>query len=75
MYLTRQERQALRDASAGINGPLDHIVAGIRQTNPQAFHTKETLSERVFYHEPKNNEPYKAYMRPASSKLLDRRRG
>jgi hypothetical protein len=71
MHLTHQECQALRDASGGKNGSLAQIVAGILQTNPRAFHTKETLPDRVFYDQPMRNEPYNAFMRPASSSVQD----
>ncbi|MCI0152224.1 hypothetical protein KNO81_41185 [Paraburkholderia sediminicola] len=77
MYLTHQERQPLRDASGEINGSLDlyQIVVGILQTNPGAFHTKETLPDRVFYDEPMRNEPHKAFMRPASTQLRGKHKG
>jgi hypothetical protein len=75
MYLTHQERQALRDASGGINGSLEKIVAGMIQANPGAFHTKETLSDRVFYDEPMRNEPHKAFTRPANTQLRGKHKG
>ncbi|SIO72583.1 hypothetical protein SAMN05444172_9032 [Burkholderia sp. GAS332] len=52
MYLTQEERQALRDASADGIDAISQLLTWLIQTNPQAFHTAQTLSARMFYHEP-----------------------
>ncbi|MFL9961023.1 hypothetical protein PQR02_07830 [Paraburkholderia sediminicola] len=63
MYLTHQERRTLQLAADKSNQALERIVAGIRAANPGAFHTKESLSERVFHHKPEGHVPYRGYMR------------
>lgn len=70
MYLTDQERQTLQLATEKSNQTFDkpnqtleRIVSTIRDVNPGAFHTKESLSEHVFLHKPKGDVPYRDYMR------------
>ncbi|CAE6846690.1 hypothetical protein R75461_07277 [Paraburkholderia nemoris] len=63
MYLTDDERQALLSASVNRAESLDQILKRIRRTNPDAFHTDETLSSRVFYDEPMGSEPCRGFVR------------
>jgi hypothetical protein len=41
---------------------LNQQIAYLVEINPLAFHNEKTLSERVFYHQPSANIPYKSYI-------------
>ncbi|MCI0151924.1 hypothetical protein KNO81_39490 [Paraburkholderia sediminicola] len=62
MYLNPQERQALRDASIGGIVAIRQLVAQLKQVNPQAFHTEQTLATRMFFHGPPPSTPCKGYV-------------
>ncbi|CAE6845224.1 hypothetical protein R75461_07218 [Paraburkholderia nemoris] len=63
MYLTRKERQALRDVVARGDGSLDEVIWQIRQINPDAFHSADTLPGRRFHHQPVRGEPCVSFAR------------
>jgi hypothetical protein len=62
MYLTLQERRILQLSATGSNQAPERTAAEIRAANPEAFHTNETLPERVFHHKPRGNVPYGGYL-------------
>jgi hypothetical protein len=62
--LNELQRQKLRDLSRALTGdkkdypvqpnePLEAYLAELRDQYPEAFHTKESLKERVFMDEPR----------------------
>ncbi|MCI0152195.1 hypothetical protein KNO81_41030 [Paraburkholderia sediminicola] len=57
IHLTPEQRQALWEVSSEGIGRIDHVIQQIRQVNPHAFHTNETLAGRMFHHEPKPYVP------------------
>lgn len=58
--LTYEQRESLQAAK---KGSLDKVVAELRQRNPSAFHTTESLGTRRFFDRPLRNEPCMAYLR------------
>ena len=46
------------------NDALDIVVNEIRQQSPECFHTEATLSERVFFDQPKPHVACAGYMVP-----------
>lgn len=57
MYLTHEERQVLLNASISGIDAVEHALNLIRCANPNAFHTGQSLSSRVFFDQPMRNEP------------------
>jgi hypothetical protein len=52
-------RYVLMDAAAfGVNR-IDQVVERLRLEHPDAFHSKDSLPERGFAHEPKTAIPYR----------------
>jgi hypothetical protein len=58
MYLTAEKQAALQRVVLKGTKKIDEIAAQLRGANPAAFHTTETLPERVFFHEPPQLLPY-----------------
>lgn len=52
--------------SAAQHGGIDVVTEQIRKENPSALHVEvgegETLSSRVFFHQPIRNEPAKGFI-------------
>lgn len=69
MLLTDQEHAALTIAAYSGEDVLERTIARIRKENPAAFHTKESLRERVFYDEPLNELPCARFVRPVAPAL------
>ena len=65
MYLTGSERNALCAAATQGGLQLDGTIRRIREQNPRAFHTADSLRDRVFYDQPTLNEPHRYFVRPA----------
>lgn len=49
---------------ASHNEALDLVVAEIKAQYPEHFHTDASLSERVFYNQPRRDLPCAGYMVP-----------
>lgn len=62
LLLTYEQRESLQAAR---KGNLDKVVADLRQRNPTAFHTSESLHSRCFFDRPLRNEPCIGYVRNA----------
>jgi len=60
--LTYEQRESLQAAK---KSNLDKVVAELRQRNPTAFHTTESLGTRCFFDRPLRNEPCIGYLRNA----------
>ena len=58
MQLTDHQRMLLRDAAAAGIASIDEIITQLRRTNPEAFHTSESLVQRVFIHDPGHAIPF-----------------
>lgn len=54
---------------ASHNEALDLVVAEIKAQYPEHFHTDETLSQRVFYNQPKRDLPCAGYMVPIITRV------
>lgn len=78
--LNELQRQKLRDLSRALTGdkkdypvqpnePLEAYLAELRDQYPEAFHTKESLKERVFMDEPRFM-PHANYVRPYAQSPL-----
>lgn len=59
MHLPRHQRQLMQRTDS-----LDNLIEQIREENPAALHTSETLSERVFFHQPAREIPHADYLEP-----------
>ena len=59
---TPDQREALWAVSSDDIASIDQVVRQIRQANPQAFHTRKTLSERTFFHSPGYGVPCKGFV-------------
>ncbi|CAE6857098.1 hypothetical protein R75461_07772 [Paraburkholderia nemoris] len=68
MYLTSEERDALRQAAQEGIHAINHQVFRLRTGNPTAFHDGNSLRERVFLIEPRNVTWYRDFIRPAPPK-------
>ena len=66
MYLSNEDRDALRRAALEGIHAINHRVFRLRTTNPAAFHDGNSLGERVFLVEPRNVTRYSNFIRPAS---------
>lgn len=62
LLLTYEQRESLQAAK---KTNLDKVVADLRQRNPTAFHTTESLRTRCFFDRPLRNEPCIGYLRNA----------
>jgi hypothetical protein len=60
LLLTYEQRESLQAAR---KGNLDKVVADLRQRNPSAFHTSDSLHSRCFFDRPLRNEPCIGYLR------------
>jgi hypothetical protein len=69
MLLTQSQRQVLL-ISAKI-GEVNFAIRQLRHENPDAFHTAESLQQRVFVYEPKQGEPCRMFFRAASAEPDD----
>ena len=61
MRLSTQHRELLRRSS---RQQLADVVARIREANPEAFHTAESLASRVFIDEPVRDIPCASFLSP-----------
>lgn len=61
MRLTTYHRELLRRAT---REQLADVLARIREANPEAFQTAESLATRVFIDEPLCDIPYASFVRP-----------
>ncbi|WP_157655827.1 hypothetical protein [Burkholderia ubonensis] len=59
MMLPEACRQMLRETECV---DLEQLITALKQQHPEAFHTKESLAERTFYHQPVRSEPCRAYV-------------
>jgi len=65
MYLTIEQRAALRVAAEHGIDAIDGLLSWLRTNNPAAFHDSKSLRERVFLIEPVNGTPCHRFIRPA----------
>jgi hypothetical protein len=65
MYLTIQQRAALRAAAKLGIVAIDAMVLSLRTHNPEAFHDDESLRERVFLVELPIDIPHRRFIRRA----------
>ncbi|WP_245616687.1 hypothetical protein [Paraburkholderia acidipaludis] len=74
MYLTREQRTALIETALQLQEgdcrieAIDALVARLRIENPLAFHSRDSLIERVFVFEPATNIPLRNFVRSADAK-------
>jgi hypothetical protein len=68
MYLTHEQREALTAAAQVGLADIEGIIALLRKYNPEAFHTAESLPQRVFFDQPVRNEPCRGFIRFAPKK-------
>lgn len=61
-------RAVLTSAAAAGSGEIKAVLALIRQANPEAFHTQETLAGRVFLDQPIRDIPHAGSARLALPK-------
>jgi hypothetical protein len=66
MMLDHRQRVILmRAAHCGIRA-IDGAIRAIKDENPSAFHSNETLRSRIFYHEPPAHTPCRGFVRAGS---------
>ncbi|WP_143281694.1 hypothetical protein [Caballeronia cordobensis] len=69
MYLTHEQRHSLTIAASTARAndriqAIDAAAEQLRRENPGAFHTDDSLHERVFVHQPSPALPCKAFHHP-----------
>ena len=69
MLLTQSQRQVLLISAK--TGEVNFAIRQLRHENPEAFHTAESLPQRVFVYEPKQGEPCRMFLRGSSAQLDD----
>jgi len=62
MYLTSEQRRALRDASTEGIEAIKRVIVHLQQANPQAFHDQSSLACRLFHHEPGSSVPNSGFV-------------
>ena len=72
MYLTIQQRAALRAAAKLGIVAIDAMVLSLRTHNPEAFHDDESLRERVFLVEPPIDILHRRFIHPAPAQNRQR---
>ncbi|MGF6605039.1 hypothetical protein P3T23_009800 [Paraburkholderia sp. GAS448] len=73
MYLTIEQRAALRVAAKNGIDAIDGLVSWLRTNHPTAFHDSKSLRERVFLVEPANRIPCRDVLRPALAEGRERK--
>lgn len=53
------------------NDRLNALIKRIKEESPRHFHSDATLSERVFYHEPKQRIPNAGYIVPRKFDIVN----
>ena len=66
MYLTIEQRAALRVAAKHGIDAIDGLLSWLRTNHPTAFHDSRSLRERVFLIEPREGTPCHRFVRPAA---------
>lgn len=70
-----QHQEMLRNA--GMYGGIDAVIEVIKRKNGEALHVetgeRETLSQRVFFHQPNTPVPYRGYVTDKSVATLHTR--
>ncbi|SAK56230.1 hypothetical protein AWB80_02176 [Caballeronia pedi] len=66
MFLTSAQRKSLMETTMPRKGAgsriaaIDAVVARLRHENPNAFHSAQSLEQRVFFHAPDSDIPHLA---------------
>ncbi|MGY2491965.1 hypothetical protein [Cupriavidus sp. CP313] len=63
MHLTQKQIDELHRSAEFGGECLDRVISRIRDENPAAFHTRDTLCERVFVDQPLREEPCMTFLR------------
>lgn|GEM_PF-1643994 len=72
MFLTPAQRKSLMESTIPHKGAgsriaaIDAVVARLRHENPNAFHSTQSLEQRVFFHAPDSDIPHFAAVKPLS---------